>query len=481
MRRKLSSLGLAFGVTGAAIAMMAGSATARAEDLLSVVQEALASHPELAAIRFNRRAIDHELTAARGLRLPTVDARADAGRHRDYNKSAIGIVTGDEYHRHREAQVMLSQRLFDGFEARREGERQVNRVESARWRVHDTANSIALRVVQAYLEVMRARSVLTAARANLAAHQSLMGRVGRRVDAGRGNSSDRSEAVGRTAYAQALVVEAEARLADAVAFYRSVAGHAPGKLQPVNVPSRALPHSIDVAVAEAREASPSVIATTHDALAADAAVGVAHSRFYPRVNAELSHQQGWGMSESDDRTTDTRAMVVVRWNLFNGGIDKARVWEAKARALEAVEINENTRRIVERETRVSWNAIQAAVKRVPALSEQLRQTRATRAAYSAQFDGGQRRLLDLLNVQAEVFVAEASLRSEEFARVYNSYRLLAAVGRLVPALGLDLPPEAVVPHAPRVTDGWRDGWTNWRTDLHWAEPPKEAAKPAPAK
>lgn len=108
---------------------------ARAEDLTSVVQQALSNHPELAAIRFNRHAIDHELTAARGLKLPTVDVRSDVGRHREYDRNALGIVTNDDYHRHREHSIIMSQRLFDGFEARHEEARQRNRVELARWRV----------------------------------------------------------------------------------------------------------------------------------------------------------------------------------------------------------------------------------------------------------------------------------------------------------------------------------------------------------
>ena len=150
-------------------------------------------------------------------------------------------------------------------------------------------------------------------------------------------------------------------------------------------------------------------------------------------------------------------MLVVRWNLLNGGIDKARIWEAAARSMEAKEISASTKRIIERETRVSWNAILTASTRVPLLRRQVEQTRSTRAAYNQQFDAGSRRLLDLLNVQSELFVAEASLRTEEFIRIYNSYRLLAAMGRLVPALGLEPPPEAVAGHAPTLIDGWRDG------------------------
>lgn len=466
------------------LALSAGSIPgALADTLEGAVEKALATHPELAAIRFNRHAIDHELTAARGLRLPSVDLRSDYGRHRSYDRGALGVVGTDDIHNHREVSVVMSQRLFDGFEARHEEARQKHRVESARWRVNDTANSIALRAVQAYLELQRAHSVLSAARSNFASHQRLMSRVNQRVDGGRGTESDRSEAVGRTAQAQALVYEAEGRLRDADTLYRTVIGEAPGRLAGVKPPSRLVPRSVDAAVAEAVEAAPSIIATEHDATAAKAAIGVAHSRFYPRLNLEVSSSQGWNMTEDHDRSIDSRAMLVVRWNLLNGGIDKARDWEARARALEATEINQNTRRIIERETRTSWNAVETASHRIPALARQLEQNRQTRQAYAGQFDSGQRRLLDLLNIQSEVFVAEASLRTEEFVRIYNTYRVLAAVGRLVPALGLELPPEAVVPHAPTVIDGWRDGWANWKTrvDHHRAIGEAPSAVAAPAK
>jgi outer membrane protein, adhesin transport system len=448
-------------IVSAAIVALFGmqicATAAAAETLQDVVQQALVTNPELGAIRFNRRAIDHELTASRGLELPTVDVRTDSGRLKDYNRTPTGITTGGERHWNREAQIVASQRLFDGFEARHEIARQKSRVESARWRVMDTANSIALRAVQAYLELRRAHSVLNTARGNLSSHQALLSRVSGRVSGGRGSSSDLSEAQARTAQAAALVAESEGRLRDADALFRAVVGRAPGKLTSAGMPSAPAPANIDEAVAEAIAFAPSVLATQHDATAAQAALGSAHSRFLPRVNLEVSAHRGFGMTSDGDREVDSRAMLVVRWNLLNGGVDKARIWEATARSMEAKEISANTKRIIERETRVSWNAILTAATRVPLLRRQVDQTRSTRASYNAQFDAGSRRLLDLLNVQSELFVAEASLRTEEFIRVYNSYRLLAAVGRLVPALGLEAPPEAVVPHAPTLIDGWRDG------------------------
>ena len=64
-------------------------------------------------------------------------------------------------------------------------------------------------------------------------------------------------------------------------------------------------------------------------------------------------------------------------------------------------------------------------------------------------------MLDRLVVQKEEFVNEGALRSEELVASYNVYRVLAGMGRLVVALGLDLPPEAAMPPAPALLDRWR--------------------------
>lgn len=443
-----------------AIVMCGGVSSAGADSLQDVVQEALETHPELGAIRFNRRAIDNELNAARGLNLPTVDVKGDTGQYRHSYKSGQGVEETNDWYDRQDVSTVVSQRLYDGFEARHEIARQRNRVESARWRVNDTANSIALRAVQAYLECIRAEAVLSAANANLEAHQGLLKRVRARADAGKANAAESSEAAARAASATAIVAEAEARVQDARALFKSVTGRMPASLSPAG-PAHGLPGTVEAAVAEAVVAAPSVVATQFDAVAADAAVGSAYSRFSPKLNLEVTTDHGWGTSENNDRNLEARAMVVVRWNLFNGGIDRARIWEAKARAGEASEISASTQRIVERETRVSWDAMSAAAVRVPALSQQLGLQRQRRSAYLEQFDTGQRRLLDILDVQNEIFVVDSSLRTEELIGIYSGYRVLAAMGRLVPALGLDLPVEAAAPPAPTLVDGWRTEVHAW--------------------
>ena len=441
---------------------------AEADTLRGVVREALETNPELGAIRFNRRAIDHELRAARGLGLPTLDLKSDLGAHRDSLKTGRGIENTDDWRFHRDISAIMSQRVFDGFEKTHEVARQKNRVESARWRVADTANSIALRTVQAYFEVQRAMSVLAAAQSNLSSLEALRSRIMSRVNAGRGDAAEDTESGSRVANARAIVIEARARLEDAKSMFRAVVGRAPARLAPASVPHRSMPRTIVEAVAEARRAAPSVIATKHDTVAAKAAIGSAYSRLYPKLNVELSSYHGKNTEEQHDRDIDNRAMLVVRWNIFNGGINRARIREAKERAYEAREIASNTRRIVERETRVSWSAMRSAQGRVPALRRQLGLARRTRATYADQFFTGGRRLLDLLDAQTEVFVAESALRNEEFVGRFNGFRVLAAMGRLVWALEQEMPEEAVRPHRKSILDSWKASVSPHRPSKHHA-------------
>lgn len=446
-----------------------GIAPSQAETLTGAVKQALETNPELGAIRFNRNAIDYELRAARGLRLPTLDLRGEVGRERDSLKSRF-IETTDGERTRRELSVIGSQRLFDGWESVYEIARQKNRVESSRWRVADTANAIALRAIQAYFEILRAEQVLAAAQRNQSALRRLQSRVRDRVDAGRGNSAEDTEAGSRFANARALVVEAQERLIDAKALYLAVVGEEPSGLRAASEP-KYFPPNLNSAVSIATSEAPSILATDFDTRAAQDAIGSATSRLYPRLNVEVSSRHGKNIESTGDRDLDFRAMLVARWNIFNGGIDRARINEARERAGEAAEISANTRRIVERETRVSWNAMTSARRRIPLLSEQLSLARRTRATYEEQFDFGARRLLDLLDAQSEVFVADAALQTERFVAVFNAYRVLAAMGTLVEAMMLDLPPEATLQPAHSILDGWharvqRDAAHSYRVPFH---------------
>jgi adhesin transport system outer membrane protein len=135
---------------------------------------------------------------------------------------------------------------------------------------------------------------------------------------------------------------------------------------------------------------------------------------------------------------DATAMIRLRQNLFRGGSDDARIRQAEARVDEANAGLARARNDVERELRVAHEAYRAERARLPALAEHARASEAVAEAYAAQFRLGQRSLFDLLNAEAERFSARGNLVTGQYSALAAGFRALAALGRLLDALGLTL-------------------------------------------
>ena len=401
------------------------------------------TNPEIAAVRKNRRAIGQELRGARGLYFPQVDVRGAVGPESSLNTTtrSRGKVGFDTMPR-QEAGVVIQQRLFDGFFTDNEVARQRARVNSARHRVHDTAQAVALRGVEAYIDVLRTARVVALSKGNVKAHQAILRRVGARARGGRGPRSDVAQARARLYAAQGNLAVAEGRYDDAVARYRAIVGQKPEGLSQVTAPELELPPKVDTAVGIALKGAPAILASAADVSTALRQIGVARSEFFPKVNIEASANRLRNADGARGSTFDAQVMAVGRWSLYRGGSDTARLRESKARLSEARDRLGQARREVAQQVRLAWAGLKAARGRRVALQNQVAATLKVRDAYSKQFDLGRRTLLDLLDIQNELFTTRTQLVTEDSTVKFGVYRTLATMGVLLKTIGVALPREA---------------------------------------
>jgi adhesin transport system outer membrane protein len=99
-------------------------------------------------------------------------------------------------------------------------------------------------------------------------------------------------------------------------------------------------------------------------------------------------------------------------------------------------------REVEEAVKLSWDRRVQQAQRLTLLREQLQSVRELVGSYSDQFAIGQRSLVDLLDAQNARVNAEIALWTAEAAVELAEYRILAATGTLLPALGIAPPPQA---------------------------------------
>ncbi|WP_427306301.1 TolC family outer membrane protein [Cupriavidus sp. H39] len=415
---------------------------AAAQALPQAVEQAVRSNPEVLAAGSRRLAADEGLKQARAGYLPRVDVSGASGRVRlDSQSSRVMGLSDSSYARHA-ADVTITQMLFDGFAVSSDVERQGARIDGAAYRVGATAEDIALRTVGVYVEVLRRQETVAIGVANLEAHQHIYDQIRLGADNGVLRRADLFQAESRLALAQANLRAEQGALQDAVAAFLRVVGATPQRLSRPDSLATMLPASEREAQQVASASHPALGAGQSDIAEAEAARELARSALWPKLDLEV------GAGRDRDRvlgtTDERRVMLRLRYNLFRGNADKARINEAGFQIQEAEQNLERLRRQVQESVSLAYNAYRTAQERLASLQQYVQASDATRVSYGRQFRIGQRSLLDLLNAENEYFSARTAYVTGQYTELASQYRILAGMGLLLPTLNVAPPGEALV-------------------------------------
>ncbi|TXH98932.1 MAG: channel protein TolC [Pseudomonas sp.] len=417
---------------------------AQAMTLTEAIQSTIDNHPELHASMNQRLSADEGVKIARGGYLPTVDLLMGYGREQTDSPSTRAL--GDhnkETLSYSDAELRLRQMLFDGFNTPNEVARTQSVVDSRAYYVQGTSESLALRTVEVYLDVLKRREMVTLARNNLQAHQRINDQIGLRSERGVGSTADLDQSIARLSLAENNLYTEEVNLADAEANFFSATGRIPDELeQPASIRGE-LPENVGAARQMVMESNPFLKSAQADVQAAEKQYEVAKSPFYPRFDLELATSADNNVQGDEGHYNTWRAAVVMNYNLFNGMRDKARLQSAAHQINQSMDIRNNALRVVNENLSLAWNAMENARLQTPKARDYADYTARVREAYQQQFSLGQRTLLDLLDSDNELFTANRRYTEVRYTEEFSMYRVIAAMGELLRKNNIVLPAEAL--------------------------------------
>lgn len=429
--QSLASLVVMLSVLVSAHAQSAGDGSVKA-----AVLKAIETNPNVQASWHGFKASGHEVSEARAGYLPSVDVSASVGKaNRDYD--------GRASYNTQQAEISLSQMLFDGF--RTSGE--VKHFDSARQvRYYELLNSVeetALEAVAAYEQVARSRELVALARENYSKHRQVLQQIEQRVDSGVGRRVDLEQVAGRLALAESNLLIEASNLHDATARYLRVVGDLPAAdLTPADLSDATLPSDVAGALQMAYQGNPGFHAAIKNIAAAQATVKIERSGYFPR--AELRARQGItrnndGFDERFDPNRDGEQGVIelaFTYNLYNGGANRAAVRRSLEDLNQAKDLRDQACVDLRQTTQVAYNDAYRTAERLISLEQHRLSSDKVRTAYSEQFNIGQRTLLDVLDAENEFFQASRSHVSALGDLTIARARTLAAMGKLLPALSI---------------------------------------------
>lgn len=439
---KVMSLALGTAAFVAFSSVLALSSSVSAMTLIEALEIAIETNPEILEADASRRATARELDAANSFYLPRVDFAAAYGIEYSNNtttrartENSTGKKSGMTLRR-TETSLTVTETLFNGFAREREIDRQTARVDSARNRTRERGEAVALDVVRAYLDVLRNQAIVGLAKANLETHKGINDDIRGRVDAGQSGIGDLQQTAARLSNSKATLSEVKLDLQEAYVAFEKAVGQVPGSLTDPKFDQNVIPASRDDALVLAINSSPVLKLASADELTTQAEIGIAKARYYPELDLEFAGSNNNNLDGVRGRNKDFTGMIKLRYNLFNGGADRARHREALERNSQSRAALARLRRVVEEETRLSWDSMIFQDEQVLARQDLVVSSAQVVETYRQEFQIGQRDLLDLLDSENELFNAQTKLLTAESAAKFARYRLIASTGKLLSYLNL---------------------------------------------
>lgn len=429
LQRRLSCAAGALLLAGFSLQTWAAPATTAAE----ASQKAISTNPEVQAAWYAFLAAGDEQRSARGGYYPRLDLGGSIG----YERHEIDKL--DQWNDYNLAggNLTLTQLLYDGF-ATSSNVARLGKVRRERYfNLLEAAENTTLEATRAYEDVLRFRELRSLAERNVERHREVLGRIKEKVRAGVGRAVDLEQATGRLALAESNYIIETSNLHDVSARYQRVVGEWPAdSLAPTENAKATVPDDLLSALNVAYGEHPALAAATENIRANEEQLRNRKSRYHPRLDVRLRGELGEDIDRIQGYTSDQRAELVLSYNLFNGGSDKAAISQA-SNLIEVSEHNrEATCREVRQNLRIAYNDHQRIKTQLDYLRVHKDTTDKARTAYLDQFQIGQRTLLDLLDTENEYFEAQRAYVNGNYDYAIASARTLAGMGRIRQAVGV---------------------------------------------
>ena len=435
MRTTTLAMTAALLLAGAAPAAMAQEA-ADPVTMQEAITIAMQSNPEILQAQYNKEAIEFERRQAQGLYMPRVNIEASAGIRRLENNTRRTLGIADDELYPLEAGITGEWTVIDFGRRRGELLRQAARVDGASLRVLERSEFVALQIARQYLDVLLQQLVVAAARDNAAFHQSLVGDLSRGVDEGSISIADQQQAEERLQSALVRSEEANLELENAYISLRRLTGlDLTAATLPPNLAS-AMPPDLPSAVGMARLNNPLVREAQADVDAANAVVKSAEGDLWPTIGIEARGRVGEDIDGFAGETNDVQARVVLRWDVFTGGINQARLQETVRQASLARYALHDRQRAAEEDVRLAWQQLDTQRRITEQLARQSQVSDDLLLSYRSQFNIGRRSLLDVLDAQNTRFNTQVRLETARFSQLFAQYQTLAATNQFLDALSI---------------------------------------------
>jgi outer membrane protein len=432
-----------------------------AETMDSALVKAYQDNPQLNAQRALVRAADENVPQALSGYRPKVAVTASLGeeagsitQQSSVPGALISSTTSQTFTPYRYG-VTAAQTLFNGLQTANRTRSAESQVMAAREGLRILEQTILLNAATIYMDVLRDGAYVAIQQSNVLALKQVLEQTNKRFSRGDVTATDVSQAKTQLAAAELALMQARYALAASRANYETIIGVPPRDLKPASPVDRLLPKTLASAQAVGAAQNPNITAAMYGIDVAYLQVKVNEGALFPTVTLLASVQQA--QNPAVMVTSEFQASIVGQLTvpIYQGGGEFALIRQSK----ESLSQQRQNLDLIRLQTRAvvaqAWAQLEAAKGELQKAREEVAAAEAAVNGMLKEILVGERTTLDLLITQQNLISARTALLAAQRDRVVSSFSLLAAIGRLSPAV-LSLPTLLYDPivHYQQVRDAW---------------------------
>jgi len=410
---------------------------AQARSISETVNLAVSSHPQIKSKFSEYQAQDEQVKKVESSFLPKLSVGLGVGHEQSDNATTRGLSGDNSSELTRsESSISLSQMLFDGFKTHWQRESELELYESVALDLQHLASEIAMQSIENHLSVAASNHIFNFNIINLQTHQKIAENISARVSSGKDDYAKVHQINARLSLSLANVAAAKNNAMKASSdYYRSVGSEAGGVLS-FQDKLFSLPKTRAEFVEDVVRFNPLVLAQEKQAKSALASAKAADNTDFPTLHLESGASWNDDVDGVEGENNDIYIMLRMRYELFNGGADKAAKAQALILSQRAGYELDDARRVVRRDAEQAWFTYQSSAERVGFLEDYVELSQLTKVAYNKQFTIGQRSLIDLLDAENELLKARLQLVAAQKDLYLSKYQMLNLNGRLLESMSV---------------------------------------------
>ena len=334
-----------------------------------------------------------------------------------------------------DAGFSLRQLVFDFGAAKADVARSRSIVDAERLRLADQAEDIALRTVNAYLNLLEQRELIVLMDKVVADDNAFANLVKLSEQQGNGTIADVSRIRSKVIEVEAVRTDLMTSMKAAEDEFSRLTKIDPGLVRqaPRSVPR--IPASFDVAMEAAKRSNPSLLAFSATGSSIDHQLASQQAQRLPRVDLQgdglVKHYLG--TPAASQGVVDSRLMLMLSYKLLDGGTMSAqadRIREDK-RANDFKTLDE--RETIELNLRRFYQALTSNKIKESAALQGTATAQKANSLYLEQFKAGKRTVFEVLDSRMVVFTMQKNAVNGKYEQMRAGYGILRNMGKLVEA------------------------------------------------